>query len=347
MSEYRYAVFTGEKQIEIRTAPIPTAEPGGVVVKITYCGICGSDLSTWKAGSFGYESTFGHEWTGTIWEVGEEAEGFQAGDRVIASVGPACGTCGSCVAGYPNYCDTALAEGYCATDFTKIHGGYAEYLSVPARRVQKVLDGVSDVAAGLTEPCTVSIHGVRRTSFPLGSAVVVQGGGPIGLFAAQHARNAGAAHLLLIETNPSRRQLAEELGFTEVFAPGDEFQARLKEVTNGIGADIVYEATGVPALVQPAAEMVRRGGTLGLLGFSFFPVEINYADWQTRELTVVSSILYGHADFKATMTGMADGSIDAEKLHSGTIGLEELQNLMEDLASGTSAHTKVLVDPTK
>lgn len=347
MSEYRYAVFTGEKKIEIRTAPIPSAERGGVVVKITYCGICGSDVSTWKAGNFGYESTFGHEWTGVIAEVGEGVEGFTPGDRVIASVGPACGTCPSCVAGHPHFCDTALAEGYCATDFTKIHGGYAEYLSVPARRVQKAFDNISEEAAGLTEPCTVSIHGVRRASFELGSVVVVQGGGPIGLFAAQHARNAGAGHLIIIETNASRRDLARDLGFTDVYEPGDEVAARLKEVTGGLGADIVYEATGVPKLVQPAAEMVRRGGTLGLLGFSFFPVEINYADWQTRELTVVSSILYSHADFKATMTAMADGTVQAEKLHSGTIGLDELQAIMEDLASGESAHVKVLVDPTK
>lgn len=295
----------------------------------------------------GYESTFGHEWTGSIHEVGSDVEGFAVGNRVIASVGTACGTCGLCQAGHPDQCETALLDGYCANDFTKIHGGYAEYLSVPARRVQHVFEGVSDIQAGLTEPCTVSIHGVRRTHFPVGSTVIVQGGGPIGLFAAEHARNAGAGVLIIIETNEARRQKARDLGFTDVYAPGDELDARIKEVTRGIGADVVYEATGVPKLVQTAAEMLRRGGTLGLLGFSFDPTPINYADWQTRQVTAVSNILYSHADFWATMRAIADGTVRPEEQHTGTIGLDELQATFEDLASGQSQHMKVLVDPTR
>lgn len=347
MSEYRYAIFNGQRQVDIRTAPIPTAEPNGVVVKITYCGICGSDTSTWKDPQEGYESTFGHEWTGTIHEVGEGVEDFAVGDRVSSSVGPACGTCELCISGHPNFCQTALLDGYCANDFTKIHGGYAEYLSVPTRRVQHVPEGVTDIQAGLVEPCSVSFHGVSRAPFALGSVVVVQGAGPIGLFGAEHARNAGAGHLLIIEPNESRRQLARDLGFTEVFAPGEEFHSRLNELTRGIGADVVFEATGVPKLVQGAAEMTRRGGTLGLLGFSFIETPINYADWQTRELEVKSSILYSHADIRTVMEYMAAGKVQPEKYHSGTIGLDELQATLEDLASGESAHVKVLVDPTK
>lgn len=346
MSQYRYATFDGEKKVVIRTAEIPTAQPDGVIVKITYTGICGSDTSTWKSAPEHYRTTFGHEWTGTIHELGEGVDDLAVGDRVIATVGPPCGACSACVNGHAAQCLTALNEGFCAADHTTDHGGFAEYVSVPRRRVQPVFDGVSDVQAGLSEPVTVTIHGVRRAPFALGATVVVQGAGPIGLFAADHARNAGAGTVVVVETNEARRALAGEMGFTEVFAPGDELTARLDELTGGFGVDIVYEATGVPSLVQVAASMVRRGGTLGLLGFTAVPAEIDYADWQTRELTVISSILYTHSDFHASMAAMASGQIQPEKLHTGTIGLDELQATFEDLDSGSSTHMKVLVDPS-
>ncbi len=137
------------------------------------------------------------------------------------------------------------------------------------------------------------------------------------------------------------------MGFTDVHAPGEEVAARLAQITRGIGADVVFEATGVPALVQPAAEMLRRGGTLGLLGFSFVETPINYADWQTRQLTAVGSLIYDHADFWATMQAMADGTVRPEMQHTGTVGLDDLQATFEDLASGQSRHMKVLVDPTR
>lgn len=126
--------------------------------------------------------------------------------------------------------------------------------------------------------------------------------------------------------------------------PGD-LATLIDDVTDGLGADVLFECTGVAALFQPSAELVRRGGTLALLGYPGTDSSVSYGDWQSRELTVIGSLAYSHEDFKGAMTLIAEGRIDVKSLHTGTIGLGELVNMFDELDSGTSTHAKVLVDP--
>ncbi|MGX6447068.1 zinc-dependent alcohol dehydrogenase [Patulibacter sp. S7RM1-6] len=288
---------------------------------------------------------FGHEWTGTVARTADDVSTVAPGQRVIACVGPPCGTCAMCRAGHGDHCDTVFAEANGVDPDAPAHGGFARRLVVSARRVMPVLDGLTDVQAALVEPTAVTFHAVRRTKQPLGAIVVVQGAGPIGLLAAQHARHAGAGRLFVVEPNERRRAAATALGFTDVLAPGDEFRARLQEATDGLGADVLYECTGVAALLQPSAELVRRGGVLSLLGFPMTTSEVSYGDWQIRELTVIGSLAYSHADFLGAMRSIADGSVEVESLHTGTIGLDALAATMDELDSGRTEHAKVLLDP--
>ncbi|TCI98649.1 zinc-binding dehydrogenase [Aeromicrobium sp. IC_218] len=343
------ARVSGPSAVDLVEEPdVETLPAGRVEVTITYCGVCATDTHNYTSGPGPIPaSVFGHEWTGTIARVADDVTTVAVGDRVVACVGPACGTCAMCVAGHPEHCDTAFAEANGVTPDSPTHGGFAQRLVVPARRVMKVLPGVSDVQAAMVEPTAVTYHAVKRTKQPLGAIVVVQGAGPIGLLAAQHARHAGAGRLVVIEPNEQRRAAAEALGFTEVFAPGDEVAAHLAEITDGLGADVLYECTGVAALLQPSAAMVRRGGTLSLLGFPMTDSTVSYGDWQVRELTVIGSLAYNHEDFLGSMRAIADGSVDVTGLHTGTVGLGELAGLMDELDSGRTSHAKVLVDPTR
>ncbi|GAA1737699.1 zinc-dependent alcohol dehydrogenase [Aeromicrobium alkaliterrae] len=342
-----YARVSGPSAVSFETESPGQLPPGAVEVSITYCGICATDTHSWTSGGAVPPAVFGHEWTGTIARLGSDVDDLVIGQRVIACVGPACGSCAMCRAGHADHCDTAFAEANGVTPDAPAHGGFADSVVVARRRVMPVLPELSDVEAALVEPTAVTFHAVRRVAQKLGAVVVVQGAGPIGLLAAQHARHAGAGVVLVVEPNPERRRAATELGFAEVHEPGDAFRARLLTLTDGLGADVLYECTGAAPLFQPSAELVRRGGTLALLGFPMTTSEVSYGDWQIRELTVIGSLAYNHEDFLGAQRSIADGSVQVEGLHTGTIGLAQLETLFTELDSGTTSHAKVLVDPRR
>ncbi|ROP65882.1 zinc-binding dehydrogenase [Curtobacterium sp. ZW137] len=319
---------------------------GRVVVRVRYVGVCGTDVHGFQAPEFLPPAVFGHEWTGTVTAVGEGVSTIQVGQRVVASVGPACGRCAYCRAGQTDQCELVYQEANGIDPDAPAHGAFATEVVVSERRVQPLLDGLTDEQAGLVEPTTVTFHAVRRAGQRLGAVVVVQGAGPIGLLTAQHARHAGARTVIVVEPNAARRATATALGFDAVFAPGDDFRAHLQRVSDGLGADVLYECTGAPTLFQASAELVRRGGTLALLGYPMTTSEVSYGDWQSRQLTVIGSLAYTHEDFVGAMAAIASGAVDVDVLHTATVGLDGLEAVLRDLGSGTSKETKVLVDPT-
>jgi (R,R)-butanediol dehydrogenase / meso-butanediol dehydrogenase / diacetyl reductase len=342
-----FAHVTSDETVTISTEPIPSPAVDGVVVAISYVGICGTDVHGYQHPAFLPAAVFGHEWTGTVVAVGADVTSLAVGQRVIASVGPACGTCAPCRAGFTAMCDLVYAEANGVTTDAPSHGAFATHVAVSARRVQPVLDGLTDEQAGLVEPATVTFHAVKRAKQALGAFVVVQGAGPIGLLTAQNARHAGARDVVVVEPNAARRAQATTLGFAHVFEPGDAFRQFVLDATDGMGADVLYECTGAPKLFQPSVELVRRGGTLSLLGYPMTTSEVSYGDWQSRQITVIGSLAYTHDDFVGSMSAIASGAVDVTTLHTRTVGLSELAGVLEELAAATSKDTKVLVDPRR
>ncbi|MEU3453443.1 zinc-binding dehydrogenase [Micromonospora sp. NPDC006766] len=340
----RYLAVAGPRALREGEVAVTKPGPGHVVVDIAYTGICGTDIHGYTDGHMLPPAVFGHEWTGSISALGDGVEGLQVGQRVVGGVGPACGRCPQCVAGHTRNCDTVFAEANGVDADAPAYGAFATRVQVSARRVIPVPEGLSEVEAALVEPTAVTFHAVRRVAAEYGAITVVQGAGPIGLLTAQNARNAGAGPMIISEPSPARRALATKLGFPHVVEPA-ELRTVLDELTRGLGADVVYECTGVPSLLQPSAELVRRGGTLALLGYPLENSSVSYGDWQSRELTVIGSLAYHHEDFVGAMHGIAAGRIDVVPLHTGTFGLSSLQDILEELDSGRSKHTKVLIDP--
>ncbi|ROO88613.1 (R,R)-butanediol dehydrogenase/meso-butanediol dehydrogenase/diacetyl reductase [Actinocorallia herbida] len=340
-----YLTVSGPYQLDVtqREEPYRPA-PDGVVVDIVYTGICGTDVHGYTDGHMLPPAVFGHEWTGRISAVGAAVKGLRVGQRVVGGVGPACGHCPQCRAGHARQCDTAFAEANGVDPAAPPHGAFAHRVAVAARRAIPVPDALTDVEAALVEPATVAFHAVRRAAIEFGALAVVQGAGPIGLLTAQHARNAGAGRVIVSEPSPSRRETALRLGFTDVVPPED-LAPLLAAASGGLGADVVFECAGVASLFQPSAELVRRGGTLALLGFPLTTSTVSYGDWQARELTVIGSLAYNHDDFLATMQAIASRRLDVKALHTATIPLSGLREMLEELDSGASPQTKVLVDP--
>lgn len=340
----RVVTVRGPEQLELSERPVPDPDAGHVVVQIRYCGVCGTDVHGFRHPEMLPPAVFGHEWTGTVTATGPGVDTVSAGDRVAVAVGPPCGRCPMCRAGLAEHCDTAFAEANGVTPDAPAHGGFATHLDVSERRVVTLLDGLTDEQAALVEPTAVTFHAVRRTRVPLGSTVVVQGAGPIGLLTAQQARHAGAGRVLVVEPVAARRDAAAALGFSAVDA-GSDFTDALGDMTSGRGADVLFECTGVAGLLQPSAERVRRGGTLSLVGYTTALSEVSYGDWVARELRVLGSLAYNHEDFLGAMQFLQSGAVDATPLITGVVGLGDLAGILTDLGSGRTAHAKVLVDP--
>ena len=344
MGDVTAGLITGKETLEFRTFDAAPPQPGCVTVDVSLCGICGTDIASFRTGHLHSPAVCGHEWVGTVGEVGVGVEGLVDGDRVVVAVPPACGRCPECRAGLAEYCRTTSFVARGRDPLAPPHGGFAPRITVSASRLLPAHPDLSDEEAAQVEPATVAFHGVRRSRIAPGDTVVVQGAGPIGLLAMQFARATGAGTLLVIEPTEARRTLALELGASVAVIPEQAADA-VQEHTRGLGADVVLECSGVPALLQTAADLARTGGAVGLISFLAQPATINGARWLAKELTLVASNAFTHDDFRRSMAFLADGRVKAAPLHSRTVPLDDLEATLRSLSAGPSDDVKVLVDP--
>ncbi|MEO1056361.1 MAG: zinc-binding dehydrogenase [Actinomycetota bacterium] len=339
------ALITGKETVELREFPDPTPAPAGVVVDISYCGICGTDVHAYQSGAPYNPAICGHEWAGTVSAAGAEVRSVDEGDRVVVAAAPACGRCAACRAGQADRCRTAFKSAIGVDALTPPHGGFAPRIAVAETRVVRAHPALTDVQAAQVEPTTVAFHAVRTSELRLGDVAVIQGAGPIGLGTLQWVRAAGAGEVIVIEPSESRRALATQLGAHVVVPPGAEADEIVRQHTHGLGADIVYECVGRPFAIQSAVDLARRGGAVCLIGLSDTDASITPATWLVKEIRLTAALAYFHEEFEMAMGMMADGRVVVDSLHTATVGLDGFESAIADLATGQSAEIKVLVDP--
>lgn len=339
------ALITEKETLELLEFDEPEPRPDQVVVDITYCGICGTDVHSYQTPGPANPSTCGHEWVGTISDRGRDVARLDEGDRVVIAVPPSCGTCAACHAGRLDKCKTVLTATVGQGEFASPHGGFAPRLAVHHGRAVRANPALTDEQAAQIEPATICFHAVRATSPRLGDVAVIQGAGPIGLSTMQWVLAAGAAHVIVVEPSAARRGVAESLGAHASVEPGESAHELINEHTHGLGADIVYECAGIPATVQSAVDLTSRGGRMCLIGLASGDAQMSPRSWLMKEIAVTAALGFTHEEFDMVMSYVADGRVDLDALHSGTISLGDLGPTLADLANGTSQHTKVLVDP--
>lgn len=344
MPDVLAGLITGRRTLEFRSFRSGSPGRGMVALDISLCGICGTDIASFRSGHLHSPAVCGHEWVGIVREIGAGVDDRHEGERVVVGVPPACGWCPECRRGLAEHCRTVSTIARGRDALAPPHGGFAARLTVAADRVLPVHPDLDDEEAAQIEPASVAFHGVRRSGVTSGDTVVVQGAGPIGLFTLQFAVTAGAGRVLVIEPSESRRQLALGLGASAAIAPEDA-AAAVEIETDGIGADVAFECAGVPRLLQTAMDVTRTGGTVALVSFLSQRPEVDAARWLARQQTVVASNAFTHDDVRRAMGLLADGRVRALPLHSRTVALSSLDATLQELADGNTEDVKVLVDP--
>lgn len=339
------ALVTGKREIRHVAFPEPEATPGRAVVAVDYCGICGTDLHAWLSGEPYNPAICGHEWSGRVSQVGAGVGHVREGDRVAVGVASPCGTCATCLRGDASHCETVFAGMIGVGPMAAPHGGFAPAIAIEAARLYLLEDDIEPATAAILEPATIAVHAVRRTPMRLGDSVVILGGGPIGLLVLQCARVSGAGTVILVEPQPARRNLGHRLGADRVIDPGAEDVVEAVEAWLGQpGADVVYECAGIPATINQAVTLARRGGVVSLVGVADQNASIVPAEWLIKEVRLLASLGYLREEFAVAQNLVRDGRLDLPALHTSTVALEQIGDAFQRLAEAPE-EVKILVDP--
>ncbi len=318
--------------LELVDAPDPEAAPGEVVVRVDGCGICGSDLSSYKVGLF-TGAIPGHELAGTVEAVGDGVTRWSPGDEAVIDPKIPCGFCDDCRNGAAHRCAMALTAGI---GFAR-DGGFAELVAAPATLLHRLPAGLALEHACLVEPLSVAIHGVERARLHHGDGAVVIGLGPIGLFTVATLRARGIAPIIGVDPVEDRRRLSLELGGTAAVAEVRE----ARSFTGPVPA--VIECSGYAPLLQAAADLVSPGGRLVLVGVPFGETSVAPLMWVTREIEIVGSIASSTDDFSASIA-MLGTDPGLARVVTRRASLAELPAVFEELITPSSGG-KVVVDP--
>lgn len=337
----RALMYEGPWQMPLRDLPVPSPGPDEVVVSVQAAGICGSDVHGFT-GSTGRRTpgiVMGHEFSGAVAALGENVASWAVGDRVVVQPLHRCGSCVMCRSGRGNICQNRTLIGM------HVHGAYAEAVSVPQAQLYRLPDDLSYEHGAWAEPLSVALHAVAITPLNLMDTVVVVGAGPIGLLTLQVARRRGAGTIIVTDRNAHRLEVARQLGADLVvnIADDDPVQA-VQRATDGLGADVTFEAVGITPTVQQALVVTRVGGSITWIGNSAPEVTLNMQQVVTREITIRGT--YGFdREFGQAINLLQSQQISVTPLIEGVAPLAEGPQIFQNLADGTLESIKVILQP--
>ena len=330
-------VWHGPEQMSVEEVPEPAVEPGTVVVRPTAAGICGSELEGYlgRMGNRTPPLVMGHEFAGTVTEVGEGADESLLGRLVAVNPLSSDGTCRLCLAGLTNLCPNRKLVG--------IHspGGFAEYTLVPAANVYPLPDGVEARTGALAEPLANGVHAARLGGVSVEHAVVI-GAGTIGLMCLQAAVLDGLPEVHAVEPVGARREQALALGAVAAHESGEEARGALDGPTEGLGADLVIDAVGAETTRRMALDLLRPGGRVVYIGLHDDDTSLGFHDVVRGQLDLQGSYAYTAEDYEQALEWLVDGRAGIGELPP-VLPLDEGPDAFADLVRGPSARVKVFL----
>jgi len=339
-------VLSEYEHLELLEVAKPQPAADELLIRIRACGICGSDVHGFD-GSTGRRLppiVMGHEAAGVVEEIGSAVTAFQPGDRVTFDSTVYCGRCFFCLRGEFNLCEDREVIGVSTPTFRRM-GAFADYVTVPARIAYALPDAMPFEHAAMVEAVSVAVHAVSLTPIALEDSVVVVGAGMIGLLTLQAAKLAGAGTVIVVDIDDTRLELARSLGAMQTLNSRDpNTVAALLALTNGRGADAVLECVGTPPTVKLAIDMVRKGGTVTLVGNVSPTVEIGLQSVVTRQIRLQGSCA-SSGEYPACISSIARGAIKVDALISAVAPLEEGAQWFRRLHDREPGLLKIVLQP--
>jgi 2-desacetyl-2-hydroxyethyl bacteriochlorophyllide A dehydrogenase len=305
------ALFMGLREVAVEEIPTPEPGPGELLLEVSHCGICGSDLHFLLEWGSRPGAVEGHEYSGTVAAVGDGVTNWNVGDRVIGGPSPRCGRCEYCRAHRPSLC---IERGRTGTDESDWQGAFARYTIVPAAEALRVPDGLSLKHAALTEPLAVALHGITRAGGARpGTRWLVTGGGPIGFLSVAALQALGAEDIVVSEPKERRRALCEKLG-ARTIAPEELQTPAMPHDMVDEPFDAVLECSGDKLAQESGLAQLKRGGTLVLVGAGISRPKFDPNRILLNELVITGAFVYDHDGFPRALELLASGAMPNDLL---------------------------------
>jgi 2-desacetyl-2-hydroxyethyl bacteriochlorophyllide A dehydrogenase len=336
------AVFMGLRDVQVEERPVPEPGPTDVLIEVSHCGICGSDLHfllEWGGRAGVIE---GHEYSGTIVAVGGDVKGWEVGERVVGGPSPRCGTCEYCRAHRPSLC---IMRGRVGADHDDWQGAFARYKTIPAAQLLRVPDNLVSKHAALAEPMAVALHGITRGGGArAGTRWLVTGGGPIGFLSVAALRALGVEDIVVSEPHDKRRALCERLGARTVHP--DELQTRaMPHDLVDEPFDVALECSGNNKAMESALGQLKRAGTLVLVGAGIRAPRFDNNRILLNELVITGAFVYDHDGFPRALELLSSGRVPLDVLvEADDVPLDGLLDAAVGLHEGALA-AKVMIVP--
>jgi L-iditol 2-dehydrogenase len=322
------AVLVEPGRFELQQRPLPEPGPGEALLRLSRCGICGTDMHIFH-GRYAAESlpmVPGHEFTGIVAALGPGVTHLSDGQKAVVDTNIGCGTCYFCRRSEILNCPDMNQIGI------TIDGGFAEYIVVPARLVIPAPSDVPDAVLALTEPLACVVRGARKAQISFGQSVVVLGAGPIGNLHVQLMRTIGAAPIIVAEVSPERAGLVT--GADHVVTDPARLHAVVMEATQGRGADVVIESVGLPELYRQAGSLVRKGGHIAAFGLTGpgAVLEMDLLKTVLEENSLKGSVAGMGENMHDALTLLAHGRIRTDAFTQASFALDDIQHAFDSFA---------------
>jgi len=333
------AVYEGGGRLAVRELPVPPVGPDEVLVEVSHCGVCGTDLHLVLEERARPGSVLGHEWSGTVAACGSRVRGWEAGEPVVATPLVGCGECRACRRGRPSVCLRREPPDYLA-----FRGAFTRYVSVAASRLARLPVGLSTRVAALTEPTAIALHAVALGAPERGDRVLVSGAGPVGLLVTAVLRAQGIDDVTVVEPSARRRARAQAVGAHAAIPPADLGVPGMGQPVEH-PFTVVFECSGNAAGAAAALDQLDFAGTLVFVGTGHDPTPVNHNRVIILELTLVGAYNYGADGFASALGLLASGRLPTDQLiEPADIPLNALAATMQALARAEIGG-KVLVRP--
>jgi len=326
------AILSRPGEIELQETATPEPCEGELLIEVKSSLTCGTDLKAFIRGHplIPMPGPFGHEFSGIVVEKGKGVSKFKVGDSIMAVHSAPCLNCSYCRKGHLNLCENLMSS--------KVLGAFSEYLLLPGHVVkQNVFKKPKNLGfseAAFLEPLACVVHGMESLGIKKDDTIFIIGAGPIGLLHLMLAKSRGAK-VLITGLEEERLKMAKKLGADFVFDPSQTVKS-LRDYTEGIGVDYVFECTGQPEIWEAAVEYVRKGGTIILFGGCKSGAVVRFKAERLHydEISLRGTFHFTPADVAKAFDLLRDRTIDVRKLISGTYPLKDIKDVFARLAKG-------------